>query len=240
MINNINSYADGFTSNSNLSPSNTKVDKIVEDYKKSSADKLTNNNSDKNSNLFLSSKAQKINAISNEFFSNSGPSFTDIEQLKERAYQLGLISKEEYAQLTKTELSQEKITSANDLSTQGIGNYIGDFLIRLEEGSTGNKDDENTNTESTTIEALKAVLTKAKEIITDVDKAKSEPKFNESLSNSLSFLKETITAAEFKSLPIDDQVGLTKVYQTLEIVDKLSPKRLTNEKINQYIKHSFS
>ncbi len=232
MINSLNNYTNVVTSDSNLATTTSSVDKIVEDYKKSEADQLASN-SDINTNLHLSSKAQKINAISNEFFSNGGPSFGNLEQLKERVYQLGLISKEEYSKLTETTLSSEEVTASNDLSTQGIGNYIGDLLARLEENSTDSEDEE-----STSVEALKEELAKAKIIITDVDKAKSEPEFNESLSNMLSFFKETISADEFGALPIDDQVGLTKVYQTLEIVDKLSPKRLTNEKVNQYLKFS--
>ncbi len=155
-------------------------------------------------------------------------------------YQLGLITKQEYAKLTDTALSDEEIAAANDISTRSVANYIGDFLQRLDETDAGKvSDDENTPQESETLTALKAALNSAKTIISDVDQAKSEENFKDSLTNTMTFIKDTINASSFDKMPLDDKVGLTKVYQTLEIVDKISPQRLTNDKLNRYLELSL-
>ena len=77
-------------------------------------------------------------------------------------------------------------------------------------------------------------------IISDVEEAKRESDFKESLQATLSTLKDTVEVPAFEKIPLDDKVGLSKVYQTLEIVDQLSPQRLNNAKLNKYIDLSFS
>jgi len=87
MINNINSY----NSNYNFSsPTSTAIEEIIDAHKKSkaTAEEVV---SSTNENLFLSSRAQKINVISREFFSGGAMNFNDVNALKERAYELGLI-----------------------------------------------------------------------------------------------------------------------------------------------------
>ncbi len=83
--------------------------------------------------------------------------------------------------------------------------------------------------------ALKEALSTAKNILADVEKAKADPKFKESLANAISLVKETINTNAFEVMPLDDKVGLGKVYQALEIVDKILPQRLSNDKLNRYI-----
>lgn len=241
MINNINTYSNLFNTNTSTSTSTSEVDDIISDYKKEQITAAESTNSS-NTNLYLSSKAQKISAISNEFFSDAGLSFVDVDSLKERIYQLGLISKEEYSRLTQTELSDEEKITSNDMSTTGVTHYIGGFLTRLDAGDTENTEgetDKEPKEESESIIALREALTTAKTIIADVDKAKADPKFKESLVNSMALIKETINASAFEKMPLDDKVGLSKVYETLELVDKISPQRLTNEKLNKYMEVSF-
>lgn len=232
MINGVNNYTNWFNNNTQSS-SLSEVEQVIEDYNKTKTN--TENEVKKtqyNENLSLSSKAQKINAISVEFFGNGGPSLNDLEQLKERIYQLGLISSQEYSALTNTSFVDDETSTSNENSTQGVANYIGDFIERLNDG-------DDSEDKSDTILALTEVLTTAKNIISDTDTAKSDAEFKDTLTSSMAFLKETINAPEFGSLPISDQVNLSKVYQTLEIVDKISPTRLTNDKLNQYMKFSF-
>ncbi|WP_286270161.1 hypothetical protein [Thalassotalea hakodatensis] len=243
MINNINNYSHFFSGNTTNS-SSTEVDEIIASHK-SPQETATSTVENSQSHLFLSSKAQKINAISNEFFTGNDMSFDDIDALKTRAYQLGLINKEEYGQLSNTEYSAEEIQASKDLSTTGIAHYITDFLQRLDdsdagktENATANDQEDNTE-ESDALVALKSALTNAKKIIEDVESEKANPEFKATLIDTISVLKDTINASAFEKMPLDDNVGLTKVYQTLEIVDKISPQRLTNEKLNRYMSVSL-
>ena len=105
MINNINSYSGNYNINTPTSGT-SEVDEIIEAHKKSNTttDETT---SSRKENLYLSSRAKKINAISSEFFNNGAMNFNDVNALKERAYELGLISKQEYARLTDTKLADD-------------------------------------------------------------------------------------------------------------------------------------
>ena len=244
MINSLNTYSTllNSASSASTSTSNTsEVDNIIAEYKASSAESEAVSKIN-DSNLYLSSRAQKINAISNEFFSNDALDFNDVEALKERVYQLGLISKNEYSTLTNS--SSETESSENDNQAESIVDFIGSLLERLE-----NDDNESIETddltsapeeESAALTALIKALESAKYIISDVEEAKRGSDFKANLQDTLLLLKETIEAPSFEKIPLDDKVSLSKVYQTLEIVDQLSPERLNNEKLNKYMDLSFS
>jgi len=215
MISNLNTYSSlaNLTSTTVLSSDVTgtsDVDSIIAEYKESTEKSVAVDNNQ--NSLYLSSKSQKINSISKEFFSGNSLDFIDVEKLKERVYQLGLISKDEYSKLTKDSSSIDANSVANDNSTVGLTNFIGDLIT-----------------------ALKS----AKSIISNVEDAKRETDFKATLHATIATLKTTIEDPTFDKVPLDDKVGLSKVYQTLEIVDQLSPQRLNNEKINKYIDLSF-
>jgi hypothetical protein len=236
MINNINSYSGNYNISSSGS---SEVDEIIEAHNKSKtiADETVSSVKD---NLYLSSRAKKINAISTEFFSNGAMSFNDVNGLKERAYELGLISKQEYAQLTDTDYPDKDENINVDVSSQTLASFAGNFVERLDEaGVDGSDNDTDTEKSSKSLLALKEALTTAKKMLSDIDSAKNDPDFKESLAISLSSIRETIHADTFEILPLDDKVGISKVYQALEIVDKISQKRLSNAKIDRYIKFSL-
>ena len=244
MINSLNTYSTllNSASSASTSTSNTsEVDNIIEEYKASSAESEAVSKIN-DSNLYLSSRAQKINAISNEFFSNDALNFNDVEALKERVYQLGLISKNEYSTLTNS--SSETESSENDNQAESIVDFIGSLLERLEnDDNESNETDDLTSApeeESESLSALIKALESAKITISNVEEAKSAPDFKANLQDTLSLLKETIESPSFEQIPLDDKVSLSKVYQTLEIVDQLSPQRLNNEKLNKYMDLAFS
>ena len=244
MINSLNTYSTllNSASSASTSTSNTsEVDNIIEEYKAGSAESEAVSKIN-DSNLYLSSRAQKINAISNEFFSNDALDFNDVEALKERVYQLGLISKNEYSTLTNS--SSETESSENDNQAESIVDFIGSLLERLEnDDNESNETDDLTSApeeESESLSALIKALESAKITISNVEEAKSAPDFKANLQDTLSLLKETIESPSFEQIPLDDKVSLSKVYQTLEIVDQLSPQRLNNEKLNKYMDLAFS
>jgi hypothetical protein len=236
MINNINSYNGNYNINSSSSSSSSEVDKIIEEHKKSSVttgDAVSN----VSENLYLSSRAKKINAISTEFFNNGAISFNDVDALKERAYQLGLISKQEYAHLNDSGAAVKDISLNEEISSQTLANFASDFVERLDATDV---DVTESETDSQILLALKEAFTAASKILSDVDTAKNSPDFKESLAATLSSIRETINSDSFDIIPLDDKVAMTKVYQALEIVDKMSESRLSNAKINRYIQVSFN
>ena len=239
MINNINQYSSLLNNNPLSSNNSAKVDEIIAAHTASTPTN-TVDQSTNNASLFLSSRSQKINALSNEFFSQKSLTLNDVSALKTRAYELGLISKAEYAQLTETEMSDEDIATSALNTGQSFAHFIGSFLERLSNSTSANdSSSDDTQEESETLVALKDALIAAQVILEDVEEAKTNSNFKDTLANSLSFLKETINADAFELMPLDDKVGLSKVYQALEIVDKITPQRLSNDKLNRYMEVAF-
>jgi len=246
MINNLGLYNSAtFNNNATVSQNTTAEIQAITEKKVESSGKNEESTSVDNS-IYLSSRAQKINAISSEFFSGAQLTFDDIDALKEKLYQFGLISQGDYANLSgaKADATNSESNAKNPTTT--LTNFLGDFIERLNSGET----DENTNTKnntdgddsvtgSETIKVLTAALTTAKEILTNVEEQKMHTDFKSSLKNTLALLNETINDQSFEKLPLDDKIGLSKVHQALEIVDRLSPERLNNDKVNQYIKLAF-
>jgi hypothetical protein len=237
MINNINLYSSLFNTHLPTSSGTSEIDEIIAAHKQESQVNKQDQSSGE-TNLFLSTKAQKINSLSNEFFNQGGLNFDDIDALKERVYELGLISKQEYAHLTNTELTNEELEASKDVSSQNIAHFVGDFLKRLNESEADKADkadEEEPYEENEKLTALKEALSKAQSILTNVEQAKTDPKYKESLTNAIALVKETISTDAFKLMSLDDKVGLSKVHQALEIVDKISPQQLSNDKLNRYI-----
>jgi len=245
MINSLNVYNSLLNTASSATTNTSAVDNIIAEHKASSAENEAASTSN-DSNLYLSNRAQKINAISNEFFSGDALNFNDVEALKERVYQLGLISKNEYSALTNSSSKTENESADSDNQTMSIVNFIGNLLERLqnddnESNANGTKDSAtSTEEKSASLTALIKALESAKDIILNVEDAKRASDFKTTLQDTLSLLKETIEAPSFEQIPLDDKISLSKVYQTLEIVDQLSPQRLNNDKLNKYIDLAFS
>ena len=239
MLNNINSYS-SLINTPSTNTSTSEIDSIIAQHKESTAEQTASVTTNQNS-LYLSSRAQKINALSKEFFSGDSLKFDDVESLKERVYQLGLISKDEYAKLTNTSSDIDTNTPNTDNSTLGLTEYMGNLITRLQADENNDASDpESEEQRNETLSILIKALESAKAIISDVEEAKRETDFKESLQATLSTLKDTVENPAFEKIPLDDKVGLSKVYQTLEIVDQLSPQRLNNAKLNKYIDLSFS
>lgn len=239
MINNLGLYSSTFNSNSTVSQHNTaEIQAITEKHAENSI--KSEEPAAVDNSLYLSSRAQKINAISSEFFSGAELTFDDVGALKEKLYQFGLISKGEYASLSGTTAEATTNEASETTSTTTLTNFLGDFIERLnKDDSDENTDSDEDVTESETIVALTGALTSAKEILKNVEEQKQQTDFKTSLQGALALIKETINDKSFEKLPLDDKIGLSKVHQALEIVDKLSPQRLNNDKVNQYIKLSY-
>lgn len=168
MINNLGLFNSLFNTSSQVtSTSNSKVDAIIEEHKskKNEAEEVKQTT---DTNLYLSSKSQKTNALSNEFFNKKDLNFLDIEQLKERAYQFGLISKNEYSALSDAEVTNTNNESSNKTTTVSLSGFIDDFLKRLdvvnEEFEEADTHEYNESVAHETLLALKTSLQTAKDI----------------------------------------------------------------------------
>ena len=245
MINSLNVYNSLLNTASSATTNTSAVDNIIAEHKANSAENQAASTSN-DSNLYLSNRAQKINAISKEFFSGDALNFNDVDALKERVYQLGLISKNEYSTLTNSSSKTDNELSDDDNQTMSIVNFIGNLLERLQNDDNESNADEtedlatSTEEKSASLTALIKALESAKDIISNVEEAKRASDFKTTLQDTLSLLKETIEAPSFEQIPLDDKISLSKVYQTLEIVDQLSPQRLNNDKLNKYMDLAFS
>lgn len=250
MINNLGLYNSAIVNNTTVSQQDT-AEVTAMTVKDTTSGIKSETTTGVDNSIYLSSRAQKINVISSEFFSGAQLSFDDIDALKEKLYQFGLISKGDYANLTGSKTTASASEAQASTSTTTLTSFLGDFIERLNSDDS----DENTNTTnsdtesdtggddnvtgSETIKMLTAALTNAKAMLSNIEEQKLQPDFQATLKSTLALLNETISDASFENLPLDDKIGLSKVHQTLEIVDRLSPQRLNNDKVNQYIKLAF-
>lgn len=249
MIDNLNLY--NTVSGNNTFANNTAATQKTNATEDSSLNNANNETTKKatTNNVSLSSRSQKISDISQEFFSGGELTFDDIERLKGKLYQYGLISKNEYTSLTGANGNDaiEQKGASEKISTSSITNFIGDFVERLNTDSNGNEADKDDNADETEtaapenklIQTYSEALKTAKNIFENVEKMKQQDDFKSSLKESMLVIKGMVNDENFTSLSLDDQVGVSQIYKALEIVDTLSPQRLSNAKINQYIESSL-
>ncbi|WDE00405.1 hypothetical protein [Thalassomonas actiniarum] len=187
-------------------------------------------------NLFLSSKAEKINAISAEFFKKGPLTSVDVDKLVERAYEYGLISKAEYGNLAKTAQGEQSQEGETQTVTASLAGFIEDFQQRFNSVDADEQNGENSRTEPTDTEIeMNKALSSAQAILSDVEQAKKADNFQQSLSHAIATLTEVVQSESFSQLPLDDRVGLSKSVQALEVVDKLTPQKQSNKFINRYL-----
>ena len=180
-------------------------------------------------NLSLSSRAQKLNAINNEFFNGKAIASVDTAKLIDRVYEYGLISKGEYGQLTRAPQDSEGQPIDTPTSTQSLTQFLDHFEQRLEKVEGYQDSDQQS------VIDLKSALASAKGILGDVEGAKGNPQFKNTLDTTKSVLNDLLGQEAFADMPLEDRVDMSNVIKTLDIVDKIDPKRLDNQRVNHYI-----
>jgi len=235
MINNYSWFNPSHTINANTQPSGDFSSQVV-------GDKQSTNIIDKNNetvvvtqkNLHLSSRSEKLNALSNEFFKSGSFTSADVNALVERTYELGFISKNEYLKLSENSVPEEIDNKIDKTSTTTLIDYINEFKERLDK--LDDKELEQASPEEKeSLGAMKQALNSAKRILSDVEEAKLLPNFKSDLKDTILIFKDIISSQAFNTMALEDKVNLTNITKTLEIVDQLSPQRLNNKKVNQYI-----
>lgn len=180
-------------------------------------------------NLTLSTRSQKLHAISNEFF--SGGDFTNVDSRKliERVHEYGLISDQEYKGLTGSSLFKTE-----DKEQQTKNSSLVDYLHSMKE-TLSTQDDKALGDNK---QQLLDGVDKAKKILKDVESAKLSPTFKADLTESLASLKSLQSTPFYQTLSDAEKSNLSDSVLALEVVDKISPQRLTNAQVNRYLDFS--
>ncbi|WDE13154.1 hypothetical protein [Thalassomonas haliotis] len=230
MLTSINAYT-AQTANNRLETANS-----VEEDTASAGIARQENTAAAGNKLFLSSRAEKVNAISSEFFKKGALTLADVDKLVERAYEYGLISKADYSHLAKTGESEQSQEAETQTLTASLAGFIENFQQRFNSVDADAQSAEGSPAEpsDTEIEMNKA-LTSARTILSDIEQAKKADNFQQSLSHAIATLTEVVQSDSFSQLPLDDRVGLSKTVQALEVVDKLTPQKQNNKFINRYL-----
>lgn len=171
-------------------------------------------------NLVLSSRSQKLNAISNEFFSSGNFTQINTAELVERVHDYGLMTDNEYEQLTSSSLFQS-VDDNNDKEAYSLVDYlenIKDKLIDTEEDQVISKG-----------------VSSAIAILSDVETAKSSPTFKQDMSNAIVQLTTISNSELYDTLSSEEQDTIQASSTTLSIIDRISPQRLSNPFVNRYL-----
>jgi hypothetical protein len=235
MINNYSWFNPTNTTNTTTRPSSDVSSQVIDGQKSPlPVDKHSASEASPQKNLHLSSRAEKLSALSNEFFKGNAFTAADVSSLIERTYEFGFISKEEYLNLSENKLSDEISDQPEKTSTTTLLDYINKFKERLDD-----LDDEEfeqaSPEEQESLVVMKKALSSAQSILNDVEQAKLLPNFKADLQETMVIFKDIISSEAFNTMELDDKVNLTNVTKTLEIIDQLSPQRLNNKKVNEYI-----
>ena len=178
-------------------------------------------------NLSLSSRSQKLAAISKEFFSHGNFSNVDSRELLERVREYELISAEEYDSLSSSSLFQRSKEDDNKQTT--LTTNLADALNDLEKSVVF--EDEKNLTQS----EFKQALNNAENILRDVETAKLDSNFNRDIDYSLLKLKQFSQSKSFVEMPAKQQSVISDSVTALEVINKISPKRLSNPLLNRYL-----
>jgi len=166
----------------------------------------------------LSTRSQKLAAITSEFFSGKDLTQLDIGQLAQRLDEYGLISQEQHTKLSTNLKSNNE--NANQPS-QKLSSFLNNFS-----NSAQAKDlDEN----------LTASLSNAEHILKNVNRAKEDEGFSRILDQTINEFDKFLASDEFKQLTPADQQSFKTVSGALTIVDQITPKNLNNKQLDSYL-----
>jgi len=166
----------------------------------------------------LSSRSQKLAAITSEFFSGKDLTQLDINQLSQRLGEYGLISPEQHAKLNSN-------LKSNNENAHQPSQKLSSFLNNFSNSAQAKGLDDN----------LTASLDNAEHILKNVNKAKEDEGFSRILDQTISEFDKFLTSEEFKQLTPADQLSFKTVSSALDIVDQITPKNLNNKQLNSYL-----
>lgn len=205
----------------------------------SSSNQVGNESTDKkqksvkldSSEIVVSSRAQKLKALASEFFSG-GVNAADLNALKQRAYEYGLINQGQYKSLTTGIQASTAQTSAN--TSQSLAEELEKVSKELEKRNKEVPEDKRQDVSSIT-----DVLRNTAVILKDPETAITKAGFSEQIVNTKKQLNDIISSDTFSNLPLSERVAMTNSASALSLVESLAPRNLSNVKLNQYLANSF-
>lgn len=206
--------------------------KSTSPLEESTVNKTSNEQADKKpADIHLSDRSTRLNALSNEFF-KGGLTMVNIDKLVERAYEYGLINQHEFAKLSKSSNVNKTENAELDeqTKTQSLAQYLADFSKKIQKVNEEAEEDKKQQAKVLSDSALAA-----RAILMDVEKAKASESFQQDLQTARDNLKTIIDSESFSKMSVKDRTGLTQSVKALDVVQQLSPQRLTNNKVNQYL-----
>lgn len=182
------------------------------------------------SDIVVSSRAQKLQALSSEFFAG-GVTSTDINALKERAYEYGLITQRQFDSLS----TSSSVVENEDNTTQSLADELYKVKLQIEKRNKEVPEEERQDVSSVT-----NVLANAATILSDPEEAITNEQFKQQIATSIKELNEIIDSETFGNLPLSERVSITNSAAALSVIESLAPRNLTNDKLNKYLANSFS
>jgi len=176
--------------------------------------------------LKLSSRAQKLQAISAEFFSHGSFTQVDTKKLIEKVHQYGLISDKEYQSLGANPLFKDDDKKSDDKKVGSLIDHLQDVKKAVD------KTDTPENKE------LSLGISKAITILSDVEKSKLSPTFKQDINSAMLQLEKLSLSDSYKKLDQPYKDAIQGSVAALDVIDKISPKRLSNPFINRYLDFS--
>lgn len=178
---------------------------------------LADTSSQPEESIEISTRAQKIQKLNEEFFP-SGPQSVEITSaFIERLHEYGLISEDDANRLSPL------AKSADDQTTGAVGElllFIDDFSERLK---TSDPED-----------SLIATLQKGKSLLENLD-ILNPADITADIKTVISELTEYSNSEDSQALATDDQEALQKLTLALQIADTLNSGGMGSQKIGSYL-----
>jgi len=178
--------------------------------------------------LNLSSRSQKLHAISEQFFSHGNFSQIDTKALIEKVHEFGLISDDEYQSMKGSALFKSRFEQEEEKEPASLVDYLRDIKKAVDKTEEGAKP-------SAKNISLSVGLDKAMAILSDVEKAKTSPNFKQDINQAQSELTKLASSDSFSKLGSSYQEAVKSSSAALEIIEKISPQRLSNPFVNRYL-----
>lgn len=181
------------------------------------------------SDIVVSSRVKKLQALASEFFAG-GVASADIAALKERAFEYGLISQQQFNSLTVPSSQNEE----EEQTSQSLADELNKVKAQIEKRNNQVPEDERQDVSSVT-----SVLTSAANILTDPEEAITNEQFKSQIASAIKDLNGIIDSDTFGNLPLNERVSITNSASALSVIESLAPRNLSNDKLNKYLANSF-
>ena len=200
------------TSSAKTNSANTAIHK-ASTIEKTDAPAISNEIAPKEDDISLSSRAQKIQMLNEEFFPGGPSSVTITPDFIQRLHEYGFISESEANDLSSG-------TTAESESTDTVG-ALSDEIKRITQGLEADS-------------SLIGILNRADDIINNLDGTKPTH-----LTNNIKLvdveLNAYLNSDEAAQLTETEKQSMEQLSLALTLADKLNPNNLTSPKLNSYL-----